>query len=147
MLLLILVAFGVLGINNCDFNTGSVVVLLEITSQTVAKTQSKKNTATAIFVQPGFTVFDPPKDGNCQFAAVAHLLRHHLHLTLSPEDVRADAIRYLSHNIHCHNDHVTANQTHLSTQHVPSRNFWRSRHARRHVMCVQGAVCCAIYAW
>lgn len=54
------------------------------------------NTARANFLQHGFTFFDPPKDGNCQFAAVAYLLRHYLHLTLSPEDVRADATRYLS---------------------------------------------------
>lgn len=51
-------------------------------------------------LEPGLTVgIDPAKDGNCQFAAVAYLLRNHLQLPLSYHshaDVRAGAIRYLS---------------------------------------------------
>jgi len=45
----------------------------------------------------GLTVcIDPPKDGDCQFAAVAYLLFHQLQLKLSHVDIRAEAIKYLS---------------------------------------------------
>jgi hypothetical protein len=48
---------------------------------------------------PGVTVsIDPPKDGDCQFAAAAYLLNHLMQLTLTPETVRADVIRFLGGN-------------------------------------------------
>ena len=58
--------------------------------------ETSKTTGSFMSPEPGVTVcIDPPKDGNCQFATVAHLLFHHRKLEVSADDVRAAAINYL----------------------------------------------------
>jgi Domain of unknown function (DUF4371)/hAT family C-terminal dimerisation region/OTU-like cysteine protease len=69
-----------------------------LTSITKSRPTEIKNAPLKILqLENGLTIgIDPPKDGDCQFRAVAFLLRKHLQLTLSHEDVRADAVKYLS---------------------------------------------------
>ena len=57
---------------------------------------AKKNSADFLPSESGVVIcVDPPKDGNCQFAAVAYLLRHDVQATLSHDDIRADVVRFL----------------------------------------------------
>ena len=80
--------------------------------QKIAKLSKKKTTAhhakyyivmrrddyTKIIEQQGFQiVYNPPGDGNCQFAALAHHLNA-LGIFRSPETIREEIVAYLDNN-------------------------------------------------
>ena len=74
-----------------------------------------------LFVEKYEIVFDPPKDGNCQFSAVANQLSL-IGIVETPESLRFQVIDNLTKN-----PYALDNETHLSTfQHMSNYKSYLS---------------------